>query len=648
MLGGGGSVTLTWIDASIVLAFVLYALVSGLRSRRVASQNLEEYFLAGRSLSGWQAGFSMAATQFAADTPLLITGLVATAGIFALWQLWVYALAFLLLGFVLAPSWRRARVLTDAELCELRYGGRAALPLRAFKAIYFGTIFNCTVLAWVLFAARTVAEPFLLWDRWLTPSLYTPLLGLVTSVGVPLATDPSGADLWIHSTNNLISLAAIVGVAFFYSSTGGLRSVVATDLVQLAIALVGSAAYMVFVVQHLGGLDAIASGIHERFAAGGPGGITPNQILAFTPSHAKDASFTLLALFAMQWFLQLNADGSGYLAQRSMACRTDRDAQLASVVLTFTQILLRTLLWLPIALGLLLLFPQDLGLSLDVLQHEREATFVRGIAELLPAGLKGLMLTAMLAALASTIDTHLNWGASYWTHDLYDRVLCQAWLGRRPAPRTLVWVARISNLGILLVGFAVMTQLASIEQAWRTALLLGAGMGPLLVLRWLWWRISAMGELSCIAVSLAAALPLLGAEISEAVRLLAMAGLATATGVLVSLLTPEDSAHLRAFFERARPPGFWGPVAVAANVDPAAGVRRLRSALLAVGTTAVSLFCLLTGLGSWILSSPAPLWWPLGPGVWNVSLLVLGCGLIPLWWKLGFYDTRHAPGQKAS
>ena len=140
----------------------------------MASQNLEEYFLAGRTLPGWKAGISMAATQFAADTPLLVTGLIATAGIFSLWRLWIYALAFLLMGFVLAASWRRVGVITDAELTEIRYGNKPAAVLRGIKAIYFGTIFNCTVLAMVLFAAKEVAEPFLLWDAWLPAALYDP------------------------------------------------------------------------------------------------------------------------------------------------------------------------------------------------------------------------------------------------------------------------------------------------------------------------------------------------------------------------------------------------------------------------------------------------------------------------------------------
>lgn len=92
------------LDLLMIGAFIAYAIWAGLRSRKVASKNLEEYFLAGRSLKGWRAGISMAATQFAADTPLLVTGLIATGGIFALWRLWIFALAFLMMGFVFAAS----------------------------------------------------------------------------------------------------------------------------------------------------------------------------------------------------------------------------------------------------------------------------------------------------------------------------------------------------------------------------------------------------------------------------------------------------------------------------------------------------------------------------------------------------------------
>jgi Na+/proline symporter len=374
------------LDGLILLTFVALAIGSGLRARRQASRSLEEYFLAGRSLPGWKAGVSMAATQFAADTPLLVTGLIATAGIFALWRLWIYAVAFLLLGFVLAPLWRRARVLTDAELAELRYGERPAAWLRGIKAIYFGTVFNCTVLAMVLWAAKEIAEPFLLWNEWLPPGPFGFAQAVVTWVGVPFAREiGAGADVWVRSTNNVLSLAAIVGVTALYSTTGGLRSVVQTDLMQFVLMIGGTAAYAGFVVHAVGGLDAIPAAIHDRFADGGPGGIAPAEILAFTPSRAKDAGFLVLSVFALQWLVQMNADGTGYLAQRTMACRSDADARQAAVVFTLLQVVLRSLLWLPIGLGLLLLFPPDLGLGFDALRADREVTFVRGMAELLPS-----------------------------------------------------------------------------------------------------------------------------------------------------------------------------------------------------------------------------------------------------------------------
>jgi Na+/proline symporter len=148
----------------------------------------------------------------------------------------------------------------------------------------------------------------------------------------------------------------------------------------------------------------------------------------------------------------------------------------------------------------LLLFPPDAALTGTALQADRESTFVRGIGELLPSGARGLMIAGMLAALASTLDTHLNWGASYWTHDLYERFVCR-WLRREPSSRELVWVARASTLGVLAIALLLMTRLDSIQTAWHASLLLGAGMGVVLVLRWIWWRLNAWGEVGALAAS---------------------------------------------------------------------------------------------------------------------------------------------------
>jgi Na+/proline symporter len=626
-------------DWAILAAFILYALYAGFRERTRASQNLDEYFLAGRSLSGWKAGLSMAATQFAADTPLLVTGLVATAGVFALWRLWIYALAFLLMGFLLAPSWRRVGVLTDAELTEVRYGHRAAAALRGIKGIYFGTIVNCTVLAMVLLAATRLAEPFLLWDQWLPSVFFDVCVHIVQWAGVPFAIGGLETDtIWIRSTNNLLSIGAIVVVTMLYSTTGGLRSVVTTDLVQFSIGIVASLGFAWVVVDHVGGLSALTQRIQEQFTASAGYPLTGNELLAFTPFGAKDMTMMVLLVYGFQWLLQMNADGTGYLAQRSMACRTDYDARLAAMVFTVAQVLLRSLIWLPLALGLLVIFPPLPG-SIDM--AAREFTFIQGIDELLPAGLKGLMLVGMLAALASTVDTHLNWGASYWTNDVYRRFVCQSWLKRAPSNRALVWVARGSNVLILVIALCILPWLSSIQMAWQVSLLLGAGMGVLLVLRWIWWRITAWGELACIMTSIVMA-PLLlwGLPDQEELRLLIMGIGSGMIGVAVSLFTgSEDHDRLETFYRRAQPPGFWGPIEQRVHPDHSESSQRFWRAILAMGLAALSIFCFLTGIGSWMVGSPAPSWMPWRE-VWNAGLLVVGTMLCPMWMKLGFQQSN--------
>ena len=627
------------LDAGILVAFVVYAASAGIRASSRASKNLDEYFLAGRSLSGWQAGLSMAATQFAADTPLLVTGLIAVSGIFSLWRLWIYALAFLLMGFVLAARWRRAQVLTDAELTELRYGRWPAATLRGAKAVYFGTVFNCTVLAMVLLAATSIAEPFLLWHEWLPAGLYDPGRGLVEWIGVPVTMDEFGVEVWTRSANNVLSIGAIVLVTLLYSTTGGLRSVVATDIVQFGIAIASTVLFAFIVVREVGGLSAMAEWVHALFGGDGTDAINAAQILAFTPSQARDAGAAVLGVYAIQWLAQMNADGTGYLAQRSMACRTDRDARQAGVIFAIAQIFVRSLVWMPIGVGLLILFPPDPELAAEAYRASREATFVRGIAELLPPGIKGLMLTGMFAALASTVDTHLNWGASYWTNDIYKRFVCQAWLRRQPTDRSLVWVARGANLFILALAVVIMTQLSSIRTAWEASLLLGAGMGGMLILRWHWWRVTGSGELAALIVSSVLAPVLLWTITAEAVRLLLMFLLATGAGVAVSLATgPEDAVRLDEFYRRTRPPGYWGPLAERHGDDPHEIVRTWVRNLGCMASCALSIFCVLTGVGTWLLAGTPPTWFP-WRGPWVAVNLVLGCAAIRIWWPAVFGRT---------
>src|SRR5690606_16299711 len=281
------------------------------------------------------------------------------------------------------------------------------------------------------------------------------------------------------------------------------------------------------------------AGLGERIVAL-YGQAQAQRLLSFAPpSGAGELLMPFLVLIGLQWLFQMNSDGTGYLAQRAMACRSEQDARFSAVLFAWMQIFLRSLLWLAIALGLLVLYPfSPADAAGEGFAASREMVFVQGIADLLPPGARGLMLVGLLAALASTVDTHLNWGASYWSNDVYDGVVCRHVLKRTPRQRERVLVARLSNVLILAIALAVMANLGSIQTAWFISLLFGAGMGSVLVLRWLWERINLYSELAAMAASLVTApllLYFLGTDPEgEWIRLGIMALVTTSAAILVT------------------------------------------------------------------------------------------------------------------
>ena len=617
------------IDLLIVLAFVAYSITSGFRAKSKASENLTEYFLAGKTIKGWKAGFSMAATQYAADTPLLVTGLIATGGIFMLWRLWIYGLAFLMIGFVLGRAWRNAGVLTDAELTEIRYSGKGVTTLRGLKAIYYGTVINCTVMAMVLVAANRISETFLLWHEWLPAGLYGFIHNIVQSVNISFASGATGIPIDIASTNNVISILLIVAFTTLYSTTGGLRTVINTDVVQFVIAMTATLIYAIYAIVKVGGLGTMTKKLVALY-----GTERTSEMLSFGP-HGTELLMPFLVIVGLQWFFQMNSDGTGYLAQRTMACRSDRDAKMAGFVFTVTQVLIRSLFWLPICVALLLIYPYNpASASGETFTASREILFATGIKDLMPVGIRGLMLTGLLAALASTISTHLNWGASYWSNDIYYRIVNQIWLKRTPGSKELVVVARFTNILILVIALAIMVNLGSIQTAWYISLLFGAGMGAVLVLRWIWERINLYSELAAIVASLVFAPIILFTVKEEWLRLLLMSTISTVVVLIVTWLTPEtDESILKKFYERVKPPGFWKKTALKLDADPKKSKREFGEGVYLVITVGATVFLLLVGIGKLMLPDPA------GSSFLPWFTLLLGLASIGMWWKKIFGKT---------
>ena len=614
------------VDILILAVFVAFSVTAGLRARRRASKSLEEYYLAGREVKGWKAGVSMAATQFAADTPLLFSGLIAVAGVFALWRVWVYGFAFLLMGFLFAALWRRAGILTDAELVEIRYSGRWRLPLRLIKAVYFGVVINSVVLGFVLLATFQIVEIFLPWHEWLPETVYRGLSAATGWLGIDLATGATAYAAGVATTNNLISIVLLVIFVGLYSTTGGLRGVVATDMFQFAFAIGGSIIFAGILLWESGG----PAGLMERVFAL-YGSERAGEMLAFSPT-VEGALMPFLVIIGLQWLFQMNSDGTGYLAQRCMACSTDRQARIAAFVFAWVQILGRSLVWLVIGVALLAFYPFSPADTLDPgFAASRERTFLVGIGEWMPVGARGLMITALVAALASTIDTHLNWGSSYLTNDVYKRFVCGAWLKREAGSRELVAVGRAASVVVLLAGCVVAANLDSIQQGWKVSLLFGAGIGAVLVLRWVWERINVQSEFAAMAAAVVAGPLLLWAfpdNDAEWIRLGVMVLVSTGATVLAALATRRtDDEVLLAFYRAVRPVGFWGRTVALAGGAPASARRALGSQLLAAFTCGGSLLLALVGLSKLVLRHPGETW------VTPVFCIVGALALAVFWWR---------------
>ncbi|MFZ1060905.1 MAG: sodium:solute symporter family protein, partial [Candidatus Rokuibacteriota bacterium] len=501
---------LTAVDWLIIGLYFALSLAIGLVFTRRAGTSAEEYFLSGRRIPWWLAGTSMVATTFAADTPLAVTGLTVKHGIAGNWLWWSMVMSGMLTVFFYARLWRRAAVMTDAEFTELRYAGRPAAFLRAFRAAYLAIPINCIIIGWVTHAMATI-------------------LGLTLGVGKWEAT------------------VALFVITAFYSTLSGLWGVLVTDFFQFVLAMAGSIALAVFAVGKVGGLSGMLAALNARFPDGAPLALLPDLHSAWMPA------LTFFVYVAVSWWASwypgAEPGGGGYVAQRILSTRNERHAVLAALWFNLAHYALRPWPWILVALVSMLLYP---GLG------NPEEGYVRVMVDLLPPYWRGFLLAAFFAAYMSTVSTHLNWGASYLVNDVYRRF----W---RPeaGPAHYARAGRLATVLMMIVAGIITYYLTSVEGAWKFLLAVGAGTGLVYLLRWYWWRINAWSEVSAMAGAFGLSLGLqfgAGLDVDDPrgfawVMLLTVAG-TTAVWVAVTYATPaEPLEHLQRFCAKVRPGG---------------------------------------------------------------------------------------------
>ncbi len=528
-----------WLDWSIIALYVVVVTAIGIAFIKRASGSVAEYFVAGRNLPWWLAGTSLVATSFAADTPLFVAGLVATKGIAGNWLWWNQAVAWALAVVFFARLWRRAGLTTDAELIELRYSGRAASFLRGFKAVYTSLIFSTCTLAWVMLAMQKIVTATLGRPAWAE--------SLQASVEASLGAAPGSIDVW-----KWIVLLSLFGIATLYTVLSGFWGIVVTDLFQFAIAMVGAVIFAVMAAQSVGGMEDIKLRLLEQFGSERVG-----EAISFFPNFfpATDSSWKPITTFAVFLGILWWGDCGGFAAQRMFSTRSERDCILTAIWYSIAHFALRPWPWIVVGLVAFLYYP---GLE------DPESGYPRLLMELLPAGIRGILIASLLAAFMSTVDTHLNWNASYFVTDIYRRFLVPS-----ASEKQSVRVARVSVLVYAALAIVVAYYMTSIEKAVVVLFNLQAGIGMVLMLRWLWWRVNAWSEISAMVASLVVTTTVhyLDArwklELYDAQKILITVGVCTPIWILATFLTsPTHPAKLEAFYRRIRPVAYlWGPVA---------------------------------------------------------------------------------------
>ncbi|MBN2357935.1 MAG: Na+:solute symporter [Deltaproteobacteria bacterium] len=575
------------IDWLVLLIYFAAILALGLWKARRASKSMANFFVAGRSLPWWIAGTSMLATSFASDTPLHVTKQIRELGLGGAWFYWEGIVGGVAIAFVFSRMWQRTGVVTDAELIELRYHGRPAAILRGAQGAFRGIVLELITLSWVTAGMVKIVHT---------------ILGLpdqVTLLGATVATD-------------LLVVLLLIGCGLAYSVASGLWGVVMADLLEFALALVGAVILGVIAVGKVGGTAGLREGL---VAAGHP------HALEFFPSLG-DAGVPAIAIgvyLGVQWWASPYVDGSGQRAQRFLACKDPGQALLAGVWNMSVQYVIRSWPWYTAALASLILYPT---------LADPETAYPRMITELLPAGLRGLMVASMFAAFMSTFTGLSNLSASYLANDVYRR-----FLARGKDERHYVRASRLCSLGVAVVAGFVALQIPSILEAFRFKMELMCGLGAAALLRWFWWRVNAKTELVALCSSIVTALALRLTPLAEngaapaATRFLIVAMVSLAATVLTALFTrPEPNEKLVAFFRRVRPPAaLWGPIPeLAARVGPCEASPITIKTLLHWAMCVVFIFSAMFGIGKLVL----------GESGLGLGLLGLAAGLFYLLWRM--------------
>ena len=529
------------LDIAVIAVYLIGSVIIGLMFARRGSKDPEAYFVGGRGMPWWLIGISLAATCFAADTPLWVGDMIYRRGIEGTWMHWVTGIGFAFYVFVIAPLWRKSHIITDLEFLELRYSGWAARVMRMANSIYYSLFFNVMMMGVSTLSITTIMQATTGMDK-----------------GYAVIIVMSGAVL--------------------YCAIAGLWGVAATDFMQFFVTFLGSAVLAWFAVSKVGGLDALVTYLHADTA-------WPGHELNVLPGRGAAAGLPLLTILYLVMFRWWdNAAIGAYVSQRLFAARSIKHATLGAMLHGLIYWSVVPLPWIITICAARKYMPN--------LEYGQEA-YPRMAMAVLPTGLKGVLVASMLAAFMSTYSALLSWGSSYAVNDCYRRFLV-----RGASDKHYVRAGQLFMIPMAIISGLIAYQAESIFNLLIYLFMIPAATWTVMVLRWLWWRVNAWSEvaalLSGIVLTVVMALAyfyhdawvaLVGADsrlssFSDWMsplhneeyfghKFLFIVVISSVVWLAVTFLTkPVESDRLDAFLRKVNPPGFWGPVRARTGLAP--------------------------------------------------------------------------------
>ncbi|MFA6241062.1 MAG: hypothetical protein WC655_09040 [Candidatus Hydrogenedentales bacterium] len=505
------SISLGPVDSIIVVIYLIVVVALGTMVKRRAARNIGSYFLGERQLPWWALAMSGSSSYFDITGTMWIVSLFVVMGIKGFWVQWIWGFIIPVFYMAYMGKWiRRSGVMTGAEWMETRFGtGKAGEIARASYTLYA----VLTITAFLAYGATGMGK------------FGAVFLGL----------------------NEHVCAALILGITGIYVVMGGFHGVVIVEIFQTIVLSCGALLIAWLGFTHVSP-EALQAKVTPEWNS-----IVPHWEFAYLSGTEYQLFGALLMIWVVKgMLLSLSGPEQLYDFQRFLAAKNPREAAKLGALWGA----IHTVRW-PMAMAL-----AAMGIVGLAEQGDPEKVLPTVIQSMLPVGVRGLVLAALLSGFLATFNSTVNGGASYIVKDIYHK-----YLNPRATQRQLIVASYVSSALLIVLGVCVGFAANSINQMFTWIMgTLGAGVLLPNVLRWYWWRMNgwgyAVGTLSGMALSLVQALTPAASALPLYVTFPAIALTVLIIAVATTLLTqPTDRETLTSFYRTVRPWGFWGPVA---------------------------------------------------------------------------------------